>query len=261
MSTCDLTTARADIAKNVAEYVMSMLAHPEVLRGQQVRGGGPVAEFEMLLTERTGFPYCLATSSATSALLVAGLALDLAGKGIAIESAAWEGSLGALEAAGADIVELDSLLTAPLEGLCDVAATDRPGHRHDAAGLRARCDHLGIIYIEDTGWLPGVTAPEGALSVADLQVISFGPGKAMSLGEGGALLCRDKSTYDRAVALSQHPERTISEGITSFARPPLNARIHPLAALLGVLLLIPEAGIDLGNRRQSHSTNRYSRTR
>lgn len=245
MSTCD-PASMADIAESVAEYVTAMLAHPGALRGQQLRGGGPVADFEMLLAEQTGFPHCLATSSATNALLVAGLALELAGKRIAVETGAWEGSLGALEAAGADILEVDSLSTFPVDGLRAVVATNKPGHRHDAAGLRARCDQTGVIYIEDTGWLPGITAPVGQLSLADIQIISFGPGKPLSLGEGGALLCRDKNIYDRALALSQHPERAIAEGVPCIERPPLNARIHPLAALLGISLLShkPEAPIE-----------------
>jgi len=238
MSMCDRTTAMGDISENVIEYVKAMIAHPEALRGQQLRGGGPVAEFEMLLGERTGFPYCLATSSATSALLVTALALELDGRRIAVEPGAWEGTLGALEVAGADIVEVDSLSTTALDGLRAIVATDKPGKRHDAMGLRARCDQAEVTYIEDTGWLPGITAPTDQMSVADVQVISFGPGKPMSLGEGGALLCREQSVYDRAVAISQHPERVIAEGIQGLAHPPMNARIHPIAALLGVELLV-----------------------
>jgi len=227
----------ADIAETAAEYVTAMLAHPGALRGQQLRGGGPVAEFEMLLAERTGFPHCLSTSSATNALLVAGLALNLDGERIAVETGAWEGSLGALEAAGAEILEVDSLSTFPLAGLRAVVATDKPGQRHDAVGLRARTEQAGVTYIEDTGWLPGITAPVGQHSLADIQIISFGPGKPMSLGEGGALLCRDKEIYDRALALSQHPERPIAEGVPCIGRPPINARIHPIAALIGASIL------------------------
>lgn len=237
MSTCEEATARPAVVQAVTDYVCAMLTRPEALRGQQLRGGGPVAEFEMLLAERAGFPHCLATSSATNALLVAALALDLAGKRIAVDAGTWQGSVGTLEAAGAEIVEADSLASIPLDGLSAVLASDRPGHRHDAAVIRSRCDEAGIIYIEDTGWLPGVTGPPGAFSSADVQVISFGPGKAMSLGEAGALLCRDKHLYDRALVLSQHPERAICEGIAGMDRPPLNARIHPIAALLGGILL------------------------
>lgn len=237
-----MMTSSSPIAQAVADYVATMLAFPDTFRGQQLRGGGPVAEFEMLLAERTGFPYCLATSSATSALLATALALELDGKRIAVETGAWEGSLGALEAVGADIEEVESLITAPLDGMSAILATDRPGKRHDAVALRARCDELDILYFEDTGWLPGITGPSDVRSLADIQVISFGPGKPLCLGEGGAILCRDEEFYHRCVASSQHPERIIAEGGTQFARPPMNARIHPLAAVIGLSLLRQEIG-------------------
>jgi perosamine synthetase len=228
---------QASLSPRVLEYVEEMIAHPQALRGQMVRGGGPIAEFEMLLAERTGFPHCLATSNATSALLVAALALNLSGKKIAVEAEAWQGSLAALEAAGAEIIEVDSLLASPLEDIAAILATDRPDHRHDAKRVRIRCDEAGIKYIEDTGCLPGVTAPVGQFSLADVQVISFGPGKPICLGEGGALLCRQQSVYERAVAMSQHPERIQAEGIHAEAFPCLNARIHPIAAVVGLELL------------------------
>lgn len=238
MSTCDPKLVTASIPATVAEYVAAMLSHPEALRGQQLRGGGPVRQFETLLAERTGFAHCLATCNATAGLLVAGFALDLANKRVAVESGAWCGSLGALEAAGAEIVHVESLLDIPVGDVSAVLATDKPGERHDAESLRERCSRSGMTYIEDTGWLPGVNAPVGRLSVADVQVISFGPGKPVSLGEGGALLCRDRRLYDRAVSLCQHPERAVAEGIPCMDRQPVNGRIHPIAALLGCSLLL-----------------------
>lgn len=225
------------VGQAVADYVNAMLANPEALRGQQVRGGGPVADFEMLLSQWSGFPHCLTTSSATSALLVAALAAELSGKKIALEQDAWMGSVSALQFAGGEVVEVDSLLTAPLDGICAVLATDRPGTRHEATAVRSRCDKTGVLYIEDTGWLPGVTAPDRQFSLADIQVISFGPGKPMTLGEGGALLCRDETIYARAVSLSQHPERAIAEGFVGNSNHPLNARMHPVSALIGICLL------------------------
>lgn len=225
------------IGREVANYVEAMVAMPDALRGQQLRGGGPVAEFESLLASQTGFPFCLTTSSATSALLVAVLAAELCGKRIAVEPGAWEGSLGALEFAGAEVFQVDSLLTAPLTEVSAILATDHPDKRHDAVEFRSVCDQAGILYLEDTGWLPGVTGPVGKFSISDIQVISFGPGKPFCLGEGGAMLCRSKAIYARAVGLSQHPERAAAEGVERFMHPPMNARIHQVTALTGALLL------------------------
>ena len=237
MSTYSSPLFPSSIAQSVADYLETMLVEPHALRGQQLRGGGPIAEFERLLMERTGFPFCLATSNATSALLVGALAAQLPGKIIAVEQGAWAGSLGTLEFAGAHVVEVGSLETSLLTEATAILATDCQNKRHNADAIRQVCEKNHILYIEDTNWLPGVTAPRCEYSIADIQVISFGPGKPISIGEGGALLCRNEEIYNRAVAFSQHPERTIAEGNDVVQAPLLNARIHPLAALIGVAIL------------------------
>lgn len=225
------------LQESVFTYIQDMLAYPDALRGQQLRGGGPIADFEALLSEVTGFPHCLATSSATSALTVAALAAGLRGKQVLVNEDAWCGSKGALELAGVELVEVKDFLACPFEGIAAILATDQDASRHDSNALRQKCDESGILYIEDTGWIPGFTAPHGQPSLAEIQVISFGPGKSISLGEGGALLCRSRTVYEKAVNVSQHPERSITEGIPGASRPLLNARMHPVSAILGVSLL------------------------
>jgi dTDP-4-amino-4,6-dideoxygalactose transaminase len=222
---------------SVVHYVEDLLAHPQAMRGQMLRGTGPVAEFEQLLGQRCGFPYCLATCNATSALLTAVLAAGLSGKSVAIMDGAWLGSLGVLRLAGVHEVPFDKSPAFDMTSCSAVLAADPSDGRHDTEAIRELCDESGIWYIEDTGWLPGFAAPTDDRSLADIQVLSFGPGKAICLGEGGAVLCRDESFYHRAVALSQHPERAMAEHGSLDGVPLLNARMHPLAAVIGVELL------------------------
>ena len=101
---------------------------------------------------------------------------------------------------------------------------------------------MEILYIVDNGWIPGITRPSDAKAQADIQMLFFGPGRPLCLGEGGALLCRRAELYHWCVSLSQHPERVIAEGGTPFDRPPVNARIYPLAAVIGASLLRPGIG-------------------
>lgn len=239
---------RRETLAKVSAYVESMLAAPYALRGQQLRGGGPVAEFERELAARCGFPFCLATSNATTALLISALAADLPSREIIVAPNSWGGTFGPFEFAGAKLVKAradengnicpESIRDLVSTRTAAVLATDWGGVRHAAHEVRVICDSLGLLYIEDSAWLPGVTAPLANSSVADVQIISFGPGKPMSLGEGGALLTRHEEIYERAVALSQHPERAMSEHIDEFpALPFLNGRIHPLAAVIGCAFL------------------------
>lgn len=248
MSMCSCSSPASEIGQAISDSVTEWLVNPRAFRNQQLRGGGALAEFEMLLAERTGFPFCLATSNATTALLVTALAAGLAGKRVIVPPNSWGGTYGPFEFARAMLerAEADgngnicpksvSRLLAPETAA--VIAVDWKGVRHNAAVIRATCNDTACLYIEDTSWLPGVTGPDTARSLADIQVISFGPGKPLSLGEGGALLTRDEDIYRRAVALSQHPERSLSEEIEEIPEHPfLNARMHPLAAVMGTALL------------------------
>ncbi|GEM_PF-1833185 len=248
MSTFDDLSFNSRIARAVADYVHGFLGDPHAYRGQQLRGGGPIAEFEQILAETCGFPYCLATCNATTALLVIALAADLRDAEIIGPPNCWPGSIGPFEFAGGRLVRAKpasggTLCPESVERLITketraVLAVDWEHSRHDAPRVRQICDANGLLYIEDSALIPGVTGTRDVRSVADVQVLSFGPGKPMTLGEGGAVLTRSRQIYENAVLRSQHPERWASEKLASEPGPMcLNARIHPLAAFVGIHLL------------------------
>jgi dTDP-4-amino-4,6-dideoxygalactose transaminase len=231
-----LQTANARIIQQVCDYLEAMLAEPQVFRGQQLRGGGPVAEFESLLAEHCGFPYCVATSNAITALMALALVLRVRDRVVLFPQDYWEGSVSAFRLLGARIRRYDPKQVF----VC------RPAHREPPVAVIVGNCHQKVSYppetllIEDSCRLPGLSVPAGERSSADVQVLSFGPGKPLSLGEGGAALFRIKSLYQKFVVVSQHPERAAAEslGPGSVPRISLNGRIHPVAALLGRELLI-----------------------
>ena len=244
-------TAKDRAVRRAADYLAVMLEMPDAFRGQQLRGAGPVAEFESLLAERSGFPFCLSTSNATTGLLIAAVAANLAGKEIIVPPHSWCGTYGPFEFAGARLIWAEedasgNISPASIQSLTTpattaVVAADWSGTRHDTRAVREMCDSRNLIYIEDTSFLPSPDDELEARSLADIQIISFGPGKPIALGEGGALLTQHRWIYERAVALSQHPERCSSEGVANWPEHPfLNGRIHPVAAVLGVALLSGE---------------------
>ena len=240
---------RSDAIRQATAYLETMLEAPAACRGQQLRGAGPVAEFETLLALRCGFPHCLATASATSGLLALVAAADMKERRVLVPEGFWSGTRGALRFAGVQT------LTAPTteSGTLDLAAVGRllgeggiaalvageAEHRHGtAAELRQLCHDSRCLYLDDSSCLPGISVPHHSPSLADVQILSFGPGKSLTLGEGGAVLTRSRTLHERLVALSQHPERCLAEGIDCDPdQLALNARIHPLAAVLGVMRL------------------------
>jgi len=242
MSTYSPAPSPSGIEQVIANYVATMVAFPDALRGQQLRGGGAVAEFETLLAERCGFPYCVATNNATSALIALAVVLAVRGRSVFFPRNHWEGSVAAFRLMGARIKRYD-----PEKVLrCPPPRSGKPAVAVIVGSYHLRINHSSVtILIEDSCRLPGVSVPVGTGSFADVKVLSFGPGKSLSLGEGGAALFRSKMLYRKFVAVSQHPERVSAEFSWrgSMPRMSLNARIHPVAALLGCMLL-NKTGLD-----------------
>jgi dTDP-4-amino-4,6-dideoxygalactose transaminase len=213
-----------------------MLTEPQALRGQQLRGGGPVAEFERLLALQCGFPHCVATSNATSALMAVALILKVRNRIVRFPKNHWEGSVSAFRLLGARIRRYDSQRRLPCGDRSAkppgvIVLGDRP-HKIERSS--------NVLLLEDSCRIPGLTVPIDNRSSADIQVLSFGPGKPLSIGEGGAALFRSESLYQEFVHVSQHPERTVAEfsGSDRIPRLALNGRIHYIAALIGCGLLI-----------------------
>jgi len=228
---------------SVATYLEDFLSDTEAFRGQQLRGGGPVAEFEALLAKRCGYPYCVATCNATSALLGLAALLRVRGQTAWFPASHWEGSVSVFRLMGAKIRRYDANKIAALpRASCDAALFVVP-EEYEIATFRTTKGIRAPIIVEDSLRLPSVTVDENDHSNADIQVLSFGPGKPLSLGEGGAVLFRSRKLYEKFISLTMHPERMAAES-GRCAKVPLaclNARIHPVAALIGVALLMAEA--------------------
>lgn len=238
MSMSDPINHISAVTAKVAAYVSDFLAEPSAFRGQLLRGGGPVAEFEALLADRCGFRHCVATSNATTALMGLSLALGLRGRTVWFPQGHWEGSVSAFRLIGSRIRRYEpgnAVNSVPVKsdsrrGLV-IGGNDSENFSEFGMG--------STVIIEDSNRLPGITVPVDDFSKADIQVLSFGPGKALSLGEGGAVLFRRQKAYESFVRVAQHPERVVSEfgGAANVEKLALNGRIHPISAILGIGML------------------------
>ena len=89
------------------------------------------------------------------------------------------------------------------------------------------------------GGLRGFSNEQPIGAHGDYVAYSFGRSKLFSIGEGGALVCKNRVLYEKAIAFSQHPlrmhgeiddpdMRTLIDGVS------MNFRIHPLVASLAL---------------------------
>lgn len=135
---------------SVATYLEDFLSDTEAFRGQQLRGGGPVVEFEALLAKRCGYPYCVATCNATSALLGLAAMLRARGKTAWFPASHWEGSVSVFRLIGAKIRRYDTSKIAALpRAFCGTALFVVPEEYEIAAFRATKGIHTPII-VEDS---------------------------------------------------------------------------------------------------------------
>ncbi len=210
----------------------------------QLTGGGHVAGLEGKLREHYGSTFALAVSSATNGLLALAIAMRMKRAAFVAPPLSWGGTVAPFLMLGnrpqwADVdpvtLTLDpaSVRRAITPRTKAIVGVDLHGTPSDDRELRAIADEHGLFYISDAAQSFGATRDgRPASSLADATVLSFGPGKPLDCGEGGAIVTSNTALYETLLRTSQHPSRQGLElgfqQATEFG--PLNARIHPGAA-------------------------------
>jgi dTDP-4-amino-4,6-dideoxygalactose transaminase len=252
MRKCKSTNAAAfrRMKAGVAAWLARLQADARVER-EHLRGRGPIAALETYLARHYGLPYCVALNNATNGLQALAFALELRGAEVIATTVSYGATFAPFRLSGAQLV---SAKIFPRSGLVDVRSfgplltektravltSDIRGKAHDMFAVRRFCDRHGLFYIADGAQSFGLNfRGRQASSLADAVVVSFGPGKRCFAGEGGALLLRDRAIYERVLRGCQHPERYRREvSLTDFTdEQPINARMHPLAAVLALASL------------------------
>jgi dTDP-4-amino-4,6-dideoxygalactose transaminase len=179
--------------------------------------GPRVAEFERAFGDYLGTEHVVGVSSCSMALLVALRAFDIGpGDEVITTPITFAATSNAVLHSGASVVFAD---IDPRTGLLDPAAvlsaiTPRtkaiiPVHLYgqlaDMPALRRIADRHHLLIIEDAAH--AVEARQDGVrpgSLGDAAAFSFYATKAMTSGDGGALVLRDRAAADRARMLRNH---------------------------------------------------------
>ncbi|KUM38858.1 DegT/DnrJ/EryC1/StrS aminotransferase family protein [Arthrobacter sp. EpRS71] len=189
----------------------------EVIASGWVAQGPKVREFEdaFATTQHAGF--AVATSSCTSALHLALVVAGIhAGDDVVVPSFSFIATANAAAYVGARPVFADvdlhtgcvtaaTIKAALTPATRAVIAVDQGGVPVDVEPIRALCDPLGIIVVEDAACAIGSRyrgQPVG--SNAELAAWSFHPRKILTTGEGGMLTTSRQDFADRARRLREH---------------------------------------------------------
>ena len=248
---------RQDISQDDIDAVVA------VLKSDFLTQGPAVPAFEAALCALTEAPHAIAVSSATAALHIACLALEVGpGDRVWTSPNSFVASANCAVYCGADVdfVDIDPktlnlcpqalaeklALAAPAGQLPKVVIpVDFAGRPADLAAYRQLANQYGFFLIEDASHAVGAKrqkAPLGAQAAADITVFSFHPVKIVTTAEGGALLTHRDNLSRKLRLLRTHgitrdlaPETFAAHGPWWYEQHALgfNYRMTDLQAALG----------------------------
>ena len=237
----------------------------DVLRSGMLVQGENVAAFERKLEAFADLPHAVAVSSGTAALHLALKALDIGpGDTVLAPAFTFPATANVIEARGAETalcdVEPGSYVVAPeavaerISALRDrrlkaVMVVHEFGYPARVAELADICRRNGLALIEDAACALGTVADGRHPGYfGDLACFSFHPRKAITTGEGGAVLTRRKDIADRIISLRNHGIAYSPDGM-DFQDAGLNYRLTDFQAALA-LGQIDRFGDELARRRE-----------
>ncbi|MWV49741.1 glutamine--scyllo-inositol aminotransferase [Rathayibacter sp. VKM Ac-2803] len=230
----------------------------EVVASGWIAQGPRVARFEEAFASAMGVDHAVALSSCTTALhlglVVAGVTV---GDDVVVPSFSFIATANAVVHTGArpvfaDVdpvtgnVTAETIRAALTPATRAVIAVDQGGVPVDLDPIRALCDPLGIVVLEDAACGAGAQyrgRPVGAS--AALTAWSFHPRKLLTTGEGGMLTTNDAGLAARARRLREHSMSvSAADRHGSLLAPPeqydevgFNYRMTDLQAALGLVQL------------------------
>jgi dTDP-4-amino-4,6-dideoxygalactose transaminase len=183
----------------------------QAVRSQQLSGNGPfVQRCEAILSDMIG-GQALLVPSATAALELASMLLDLGpGNEVIMPSFTFVSAANAVRLRGSNVQFCDiepttmNLDAGLLEGLITektkaVYPIDYAGVGCDILRIMEICRRREIVCVQDSAQGIGATRDGKPLgSLADLSVFSFHESKNLGCGEGGCLVLNDSKFVDRA---------------------------------------------------------------
>lgn len=197
----------------------------DVLQSDFLTQGPKVPLFEKALTDYTGAAYAVAVNSATSALHLACLALDVGpGDYVWTSPVTFVASANCALYCGAqvDFVDIDEktynlcplaleqkLIQAEQKGMLPkvVVAVHLCGQPCDMAAINRLAERYGFRVIEDASHAIGgqyQNQPIGSGRYSDITVFSFHPVKIITTAEGGAALTNSSVLAEKLMLLRSH---------------------------------------------------------
>ena len=226
-----------------------------LLSGQLVQGPS-VQAFERAIAQASGVAHAVVVTNCTAALQMALLALDVrAGDLVVVAAYSWPTTANVIELCGAQPVFVDidpatgnmspTALQATLTSLSKTPGTAArvkailPVHTFgqlcDMSALMEIATRFGVPLIEDAACALGAKHGAGSAgSWGSMGCFSFHPRKAVTTGEGGAIVTNDPALARWLRASRNHGQDAEFVGTDPFVMPGFNNRMTEFQGALGV---------------------------
>lgn len=250
--------ARPQTGKEELELVAGVLASGLLAQGERVR------ELEERFAEFVGVPHAIATSSGTTAIHLALLALDI-GPGDEVITVAFTfiASATPILHVGArpvfvdiepatftlDPAQLEAAITERTRAIMPVSLYGQPANMPEILEI---AEQHGIPVIEDACQAHGAVLAGRSSGSWGLGVFSFYPTKNMTTGEGGMVTTSDPKVAESVRLLRQHGMRVrYHHDVLGY-----NFRMSDIHAAIGLAQL---AKLPAANERRRAIADRYSK--
>lgn len=219
--------------------------------------GPHVAEFERLFAEYTGSRYAVATTSCTTALHLALIAIGVGpGDEVIVPAFTWVATANVVEMQGArpvfvdidretfnlDVTQLEKLLSPRTKAIIPVSLF---GLSAPMAEVNEFAKRHNLQVIEDDACALGAHYQKHhAGTLADIACFSFHPRKAITTGEGGMVITDSEPVYLKLQSLRDHgaskSDLARHQGAKSYFLPEFemvgyNYRMTDIQGALGVV--------------------------
>ena len=250
--------ARPQMGDEEKQLVWSALDSGQLAQGQRVR------DFEERFAAFVGAPHAVATSSGTTALHLALLAIGLEpGDEVIVPSFTFTASASAIAHAGGrpvfadvdreyytlDPTAIESLITPKTRAIMPVSLYGQPA---DMPAILDIAERHGLPVVEDACQAHGATLHGRAAGAWGIGAFSFYPTKNMTTGEGGIITADDAALAERARLLREHGMRVrYQPEILGY-----NFRMTDIHASIGLAQL---EKLPAANERRRAIARRYDR--
>lgn len=189
----------------------------ESVYDEHISAGPVTTQFEEQFARDLGVPYAAATTSGSSALLIALMALGI-GKGdeVIVPDRTWIATAHAVLLAGATVVLADVRPDFPTLDISDLKRKLTPktkaiipvhinGRGQDNDEIRQIATENGLLVIEDACQALFSRGTDGFLGTnSDAGCFSLGVSKLISTGQGGMVVTKDQQTYEALKLVGNH---------------------------------------------------------